>query len=260
VGGLELAQQEAAYAQTLATLPPLKKQLEQTRDLLAILCGQLPSDALPAASESEIQVPMSLPKIVPSQLAQYRPDIQAAQEQLHATFAQIGVAVANMYPQISIGANLAYNSSVLPGLLNPASQAWGALAGLTLPIFQGGTLSARRRAAEAAADAAKAQYQSVVLTAFQNVADTLYAIDQDGYALSTAEHLEAATAHQLDLTQNQFNQGYSSLLVLLSARQSYLQAKLAKEQSRSVYLGDTAALFQALGGGWQSDSASRNNL
>ena len=254
--GLDVAQQQVAYVQTVALLPPLQKQLEQTRNLLAVLCGQLPSQQLPGGALDEIHVPAALPTILPSSLVERRPDVQAAQEQLHASHAQIGVAVANMLPQISLSANLAYSNNVLAGLLSNANKSWGLLGGLTQPLFAGGALSARKRGAEASAEAALAQYQNVVLTAFQNVADTLYALEADGRSLEATRDVEAANQQLLGHTQRQLERGYISRLVFLAAQQSFLQAQLARVASSAAYLGDTVSLYQSLGGGWRGSDAS----
>ena len=254
--GLDVAQQQVAYVQAVALLPPLQKQLEQTRNLLAVLCGQLPAQQLPGGALDEIHVPAALPTILPSSLVERRPDVQAAQEQLHASHAQIGVAVANMLPQISLSANLAYSNNVLAGLLSNANKSWGLLGGLTQPLFAGGALSARKRGAEASAEAARAQYQNVVLTAFQNVADTLYALEADGRSLEATRDVEAANQQLLGHTQRQLERGYSSRLVFLTAQQSFLQAQLARVASNAAYLGDTVSLYQSLGGGWRGSDTS----
>ena len=254
--GLDVAQQQVAYAQTLALLPPLQKQIEQTRNLLAVLCGALPAQPLPGRAADAIHAPAALPKLVPSSFVERRPDVQAAQEQLHASNAQIGVATANMLPQISLSANLAYNSNAMTSLLANGSKSWGLLGGLTQPLFAGGALLARKRGAEATAEAAGAQYRSVVLTAFQNVADTLYALESDARSLDATRDVESANQQLLVHTQRQFDQGYSSRLVLLAAQQSLLQAQLVRVANSAVYLGDTVALYQALGGGWRSSEAS----
>ena len=250
--GLDVAQQQVAYVQAVALLPPLQKQIEQTRNLLSVLCGQLPAQPLPAGAFDDIKAPAALPTIVPSSLIERRPDVQAAQEQLHASHAQIGVAVANMLPQISLSANLSYSSNLMAGLLSNNSKSWGLLGGLTQPLFAGGALSARKRGAEATAQAAKAQYQNVVLTAFQNVADTLYALESDGRSLKATQDVEAANQQLLVHSQRQFQQGYSSRLVVLAAQQSLLQSQLARVAGNAVYLVDTVALYQALGGGWKN--------
>jgi NodT family efflux transporter outer membrane factor (OMF) lipoprotein len=250
--GMDVAQQQVAYVQTLALLPPLQKQIEQTRNLLAVLCGQLPTQQLPGGELDEIHAPAALPTVLPSSLVERRPDVQAAQEQLHASNAQIGVATANMLPQLSLSASLVYNNNSVSGLLSNASKSWGLLGGLTQPLFDGGALSARKRGAIAGAEAVRAQYQSVVLVAFQNVADTLYALESDGRSFSATRDVELANQQLLGHTQRQFEQGYSSRLVLLAAQQSLLQSQLSRVASHAVYLGDTVALYQSLGGGWHS--------
>lgn len=252
--GLDLAQQESAYAQTAGQLPPLRKQLEQTRNLLAVLCGDFPAADLGAVQQSPVRLPAELPQALPSQLVSRRPDVQAAEAQFHAAYAQIGVATANMLPQLSLTANLAYSGGGLGGLLSAGNKAWGLLGGVSAPLFSAGTLSARKRAAEAGAEAAQAQYQGVVLTAFQNVADTLVALQQDGQALTLARDAEAAAQKLLRLTRQQVDQGYVAQPQWLSARQAWLQARLAYLAAQSVYLGDTVALHQALGGGWRDDT------
>lgn len=248
--GMDVAQQQVAYVQTLALLPPLQKQIEQTRNLLAVLCGQLPSKPLAGDGLDEIHAPAALPTVLPSSLVERRPDVQAAQEQLHASNAQIGVATANMLPQLSLSASLVYNNNSLADLLSNTSKSWGLLGGLTQPLFDGGALSARKRGAIAGAEAARAQYQSVVLVAFQNVADTLYALESDGRSFNATRAVELANQQLLGHTQRQFEQGYSSRLVLLSAQQSLLQSQLIRVASHAAYLGDTVALYQSLGGGW----------
>ena len=254
--GLDVAQQQVIYVQSVALLPPLQKQLEQTRNLLAVLCGQLPAQQLPGGALDDIHAPTALPQILPSSLVERRPDVQAAQEQLHASHAQIGVAVANMLPQISLSANLAYNNNVLGGLFSTANKSWGLLGGLTQPLFSGGTLSARKRAADATAASARAQYQIVVNTAFQNVADTLYALEADGRSVTAARQVEAANQQLVGYTERQFEKGYISRIVLLGAQQSYLQAQLARAASNATFLGDTVSLYQALGGGWSNADTS----
>jgi len=255
-GGLDVAQQQLAYVQAVALLPPLQKQIEQTRNLLAMLCGTLPALQLPGGLIDDIHVPAALPSMLPSRLVERRPDVQAAQEQLHASHAQIGVAVANMLPQITLSASLAYSNDALTGLLSNANQSWGLLGGLTQPLFAGGALRARKRVAEASADAALAQYQNVVLIAFQNVADALYALESDARSLTAARDVETANQQLVTHLQRQLEQGYISRPLLLVAQQSLLQAQLSRVASNAAYLSDTAALYQALGGGWRSEAAA----
>lgn len=251
---LDVAQQQVALAQAQTQLPPLRKQLEQTRDLLAILCGDLPASDAGLPPAGPIGQPASLPAVVPSQLVAVRPDVQAAKAQWQAAHAQIGVATANMLPQFSISANLAWNGEQAGGLLAMANRSWGLAAGLTQPLFAGGALRARRDAAVAGADAARAQYQSTLLSAFQNVADTLYALQHDGDAMAANERAREASARLVALTQRQLDAGYASRPALLVAQQGLLQARLAALTARAAWLGDTVALQQALGGGWHSET------
>ena len=252
LSGLDLAQQQVAFAQTAALLPPLQKQIEQTRNLLAALCGHFPEQQLPGEALDAIHAPAQLPAIIPSSLVARRPDVQAAEEQLHASNAQVGVAIANRLPQISLSANLTYSNSTLAGLLSNSNKSWGLLGGVMQPLLAGGALVARQRGAEAGAQAARAQYKNVVITAFQNVADTLYAVETDGHALAAARDVEQASLQLATHTQRQLDAGYTSRLVFLAAQQSFLQARLAWVASNATYLGDTVSLYQALGGGWHN--------
>lgn len=257
---LDTALQQAAFSQTQALLPPLQKQLEQTRNLLAVLCGQVPVWlALPDAAK-DISVPTALPILIPANLVERRPDVQAAQELYHASFAQIGVATANLLPQFNISAVLGFNSNMLSGLLGNDNRSWSLLGGLTQPLFAGGALRARKRGAEAVAEAAQAQYQTVVLTAFQNVADTLYALEADNRSVIALRDVEAANQTVFAQTSRQFILGYSSKVLVLAAQQAVLQAQLARIAANATYLGDTVSLYQALGGGWQKPDIKPANL
>jgi NodT family efflux transporter outer membrane factor (OMF) lipoprotein len=252
-GALDLAVQESADASIAALLPPIEKQLEQTRDLIAILCGDLPGDAQIAAAAEPLKGPGQWPRVVPSSLVEHRPDIQAAADTLHAANAQIGVAKAARFPQLSLTGDLAFTNTMLAGLLSASSTQIGTIAdSVSLPLFAGGSLAARQRAAVAATEAAQAQYQSVVLAAFQNVADTLYALDQDGRAMKAALDASDAAQRQYQITRRQAEAGYVATPVLLAAELNDLQTKIIALQDRGAYLLDTVALYQAVGGGWQS--------
>lgn len=249
--GVDVAAQELADAQTRALLPPLKKQLELTRNLIAVLCGHTPdAQEITANAEDTVHEPEALPSMLPSSLVEHRPDIQAAKEQLHAAHAQIGVAVSNMLPQISLTAGMSASNGVLANLFAASNQSWGLFAGVAQPIFNAGTLSARKRAAEAQAEVARAQYQAVVLSAFQNVADTLYAVQEDRNARKSALDMEAANLHLLGHVKQQLELGYVSRLALLNARQMVLQARLSRVIADATVLGDTVSMYLALGGGW----------
>jgi NodT family efflux transporter outer membrane factor (OMF) lipoprotein len=251
VAGLEVAAQEAALAQAQQALPPLQKQLEQTRNVLAALTGRLPSQDMAETFDlSKLQLPLDLPLSLPSRLVEQRPDVRAAEAQLHAASAQIGVAVANMLPQFSISAARGGTATAFAEMFASGNPFWVVTAGVTQTIFAGGTLLHRRRAAEAAFEQAGAQYRGTVLAAFQNVADALYALQSDANALNAAVGAERATRKTLDLVTRQLQIGHVNYLALLSAQLTYQQALINLAQARANRFADTAALFQALGGGW----------
>jgi NodT family efflux transporter outer membrane factor (OMF) lipoprotein len=250
-------QQAAALAQTRATLPPLEKTLAQTRHQLAVLVGHLPSDAPSTDFDvSDLQLPQELPVTLPSRLVEQRPDIRAAEAQLHSASAQIGVATANMLPQLSLSASLGTISS--GALFQPGTGVWSLGGSLVQPLFEGGTLLHRKRATEAAFDEAAAQYRNTVLTAFQNVADVLRALQSDADALNAQLAAERAAEESLTVARRQFQLGAITYLTLLNAEQTYQQAHIALVQAQAARFSDTAALFQALGGGWwnRADVAS----
>jgi NodT family efflux transporter outer membrane factor (OMF) lipoprotein len=259
---IDVAAQEAQLAQTVATLPPLQKQLAQQRDLLTALAGRYPSEEVPEKFMLSIfRLPRDLPVSLPSKLVEQRPDVRSAEELVHSTSAQIGVAVANMLPNFTINANGGYTATALANIASyasPANQFFTLAGNVTQPIFDGFTLLHQKRAAEAAFDQAAAQYRATVIGALQNVADTLQALQADANALKAASAFERAAKVSLDLVQQQFQSGYTNVLLLLNAQQNYLQARLTVIQARANRLADTVALFQALGGGWwnRPESAS----
>jgi NodT family efflux transporter outer membrane factor (OMF) lipoprotein len=248
---LDVAAQESQLAQVAATLPPLLKQLAQQRDLLAVLAGGFPNQDLPEKFElSGLQLPQELPLSLPSQLVAQRPDVRQAEETLHSACAQIGIARANRLPSFALTADAGSMAVVLGRLFSGSNGFWDVTAGVTQPIFDGGTLMHRERAARAAYTEADEQYRSTVLTAFQNVADTLNALEQDADALKAAAAARDAASVTLNLTKKQLDAGYANYLALLSAEQTYQQALMNLVQAQSNRYADTAALFQALGGGW----------
>ena len=249
--GLDVAAQEAALAQVEQTLPPLEKQLKQNRDLLAALAGRFPSEDLEEKFElGALTLPQDLPVSLPSNLVLQRPDVRAAEEQLHSATAQVGVATAAMLPNITLSADWGSTATTMGELFTPGNGFWSLAAGLTQPIFQGGTLLHRKRAAEAALDQAEAQYRSTVFAAFQNVADSLHALKSDADSLKAAAAFEKAAKRTLDLSRRQFDLGYVNYLSLLSAETAYQQAVINLAQAQANRFSDTAALFMALGGGW----------
>ena len=251
VGRLDVAVQEAQLAQVAATLPPLLKQLAQQRDLLAVLSGGFPNEDLVEKFElSSLQLPLELPLSLPSKLVEQRPDVLQAEENLHSASALIGVARANRLPSFNLTGDIGSMALAFGNIFSAGTGFRDATAGVTQPIFEGGTLMHKERAARAAYIQADEQYRSTVLTAFQNVADTLHALDQDADGLKAAVAARDAAKVTLDLTARQMQAGYVSYLALLSAEQAYQQAVINLVQAQANRYTDTAALFQALGGGW----------
>jgi NodT family efflux transporter outer membrane factor (OMF) lipoprotein len=241
--------QDAALAQLEATLPPLNRQLQQVRDSLAALTGRLPADLKPGQLDLEqLVLPTDLPLGIPSQLVERRPDVRAAEAQLHAATAQVGVATANLLPQLTITGDIGSPATAMRDLFKAGTGFWSVGANATQTLFAGGTLLHRKRAADAALDQAGAMYQSAVLTAFQDVADALHALDTDADALNAASRAMSASQKSLDVVRHQLELGSVSYLALLNAEQSYQQAVVSLAQARANRYADTAALFQALGG------------
>jgi len=248
---VDLVAQESLFAQIIATLPPLVKQAAQLRDQLAVLAGRFPNAAPEEKFDlASLQLPEELPVSLPSQLVAQRPDVLQAEANLHAASAQIGVAEANRLPNITLTANTGSTALSLDKLFTSGTGFWGLGAAATAPLFDGGTLLHQERAAKAAYVQAAEQYRSTVLTAFQNVADTLTALQQDAEAVKAAAVAADDAKITLDLSQRQWHDGYISYLALLSAEQAYHQARIALVLAQASRYADTAALFQALGGGW----------
>ena len=248
---LDVAAQESQLAQVAATLPPLVKQLAQAHDQMAALTGRFPNQA-PADDFdlSTLQLPQELPVSLPSALVGQRPDVLQAEANLHDASAKIGIATANRLPNIVLTANAGSSAAYMNQLFTTGTGFWGLGAAATAPIFQGGTLLHQQRAAKAAYTQAAEQYRSTVLTAFQNVADTLAALEQDAEATKAAAAAADAAKVTLELAQRQWRDGYAGYLALLSAEQSDQQARMNLVQAQASRYADTAALFQALGGGW----------
>ncbi len=260
IGRLDVATQESQLAQVAATLPPLLKQLAQQRDLLAALSGRFPTQAPDEAFQlSNLQLPQELPVSLPAQLVAQRPDVRQAEENLHAASAQVGIAVANRLPNITLSADAGTMALEASKMFSSGNGFWTLAGSLTQPIFQGGALLHKERAARAAYTQAAEEYRNTVLTAFQNVADTLHALQQDANGLSAAAAAHDAARVALDLAREQYKTGYSGYISLLTAEQTYQQASLNLVQAQANRYADTAALFQALGGGWwHRDDLSKN--
>ena len=247
----DVAAQETVLAQTEALLPPLHKQLQQQRDLLTVLAGHYPADPVPQTFQMrEFASPQDLPLTVPARLVRQRADVRMSEETMHAASAQLGVAIANTLPNIVLTADAGAVSTQLGQMFGAGTGFWAFGGSLTQPIFDGGTLLHRKRAAEATLDQASSLYRGTVLRAFQDVADTLAAVQNDVAAEQSAEAAEKAASKNLSLAREQEAVGQISRLALISAQTSYAQTKLAVITAHANRLADIAALFQALGGGW----------
>ncbi|MBV9490015.1 MAG: efflux transporter outer membrane subunit, partial [Verrucomicrobia bacterium] len=243
IAGADVAVQEATLAQAQASLPPLQKQLAQQRDLLAALAGRFPSEEPAEKFElAELRLPQDLPVSLPAKLVEQRPDVAAAEAQLHSASAQIGVSIANMLPNVTLSANGGYAANYLSRLFVPGTSYWAIAASLAQPIFEGGTLLHRTRAARAAYEQAAAQYRSTVIAACQNVADALHALDSDASALAAAVAAERAAAKTLNITRRQLELGQVAYLLFINAENTYEQAVLNLVQARAARYADTAAL------------------
>jgi len=246
----------AQLATTEASLPPLRARLAATRNQLATYLGTTPAqlEMSPLMLDS-VHLPQDIPVSLPSQLVDQRPDIRATSAVLHAASAQVGVATAAMLPQIRLsgsGGSQALNRS---DLFSAGTGAWSLGLNLTQPLFHGGELLHQKRAAEARLDKAAADWQQTVLTAFQNVADALQALQFDAQTLAAQTTAEQAASQRLALARQQYQLGATGYLDLLDAERSYQQALITQIQARASRLSDTAALYTALGGGWRSDKS-----
>jgi NodT family efflux transporter outer membrane factor (OMF) lipoprotein len=255
---LDVAAQEALVAQAEATLPPLRKALAQSRDALTVLSGHLPGEGLPERFSFEsLKLPRRLPLSLPADLISQRPDVRAAEANMHAACALIGVAVAARLPQLSLTGDIGRSGTQFANLFsnNPAFYFYTGLANASQTIFDGFTLQQKQRAAEAGLDQAAAQYRLAVLTAFQNVADALYAIRHDTAGLEKAILAEAAAAKSLKLTRLQLDEGQVAIQQVLGAQTTYLQASLTVIVAQTNRYADSVGLFAALGGGWWNREA-----
>lgn len=251
VADAAVAAQVAALEQSRAALPPLEKQLAQQRDLLAALSGRTPDAGIDARfSIDELQLPTELPVSLPAQLVEQRPDVRAAEEQLHAASAEVGVAIAARLPDVQINASFGRAASKSGGLFGAGNGFWNLGATLTQPLFDGGTLKHKQRAAEAAYRQSAAQYRATVLAAMQNVADVLHAVEADAEMLRATQRAERAASQSLDIARRQLSLGDISESQLLNAQLAWQQARIALVQAQAGRYSDTVALFQALGGGW----------
>jgi NodT family efflux transporter outer membrane factor (OMF) lipoprotein len=248
---VDVLQQQANLRATEATLPPLQKQLAIQRNQLMTLLGHPPTDdAGQNITLASLQLPEQLPLSLPSQLVEQRPDVRSAEAQLHVASANIGVAVSNQLPQFSITGSLGYAAGSLATLLVPGSQVWSIGLSIAQTLFDAGKLDHTKKAAVAAYDAAAAKYRSTVLSAFQDVANALRSLQADADGLRAAVAAEQTAAASLNLVQQEYQLGSVNYLSLLNAQQTYQSAVINRVKAQAARYSDTAALFQALGGGW----------
>ncbi|HXQ66862.1 MAG TPA: efflux transporter outer membrane subunit [Alphaproteobacteria bacterium] len=247
--------QQATLSQAQATLPPLQRQLAQTRNQLAALAGHYPSEVPAGKFElATMHLPDDLPLSLPSKLVEQRPDVRAAEAELHAASANIGVATANQLPQFNITGQLGTSSLGFAQLFSPGTGIWSIGGSVAQTVFDAGTLLHKKRAAVAAYEQAAASYRNTVLTAFQNVADALRALQSDADAVKAQAEAVHSAADSLAISRDQYQAGAITYTALLAAEQTYQQARIALVQAQANRFADTAALFQALGGGWWNRS------
>lgn len=258
VAQADVLAQDAALAAAEQLLPPLEKQLAQQRDLLTALAGQLAADEIAQRFDlAHLRLPSNLPISLPGKLVDQRPDVRAAEANVHALSALVGVAIAARLPNILISANGGSASYNFAQAFAPGTGFYTLAASVTAPIFDGFTLYHKQKAAEAALEQAEAQYRATVITAFQNVADALRALQADARAMKAAVHSEETAKASLDIVEKQLNAGQVNQLAVLNAQQTYLTASVARVQTEANRLADTAALFLALGGGWPVTCTTR---
>lgn len=236
--------------QTRATLPPLEKNLSMSKHALTALVGTFPDEELPKLELDKLKLPIEIPVSLPSNLVRQRPDVRAAEATMHAACAQIGVATANLLPQITLSGSYGYINTALKNLFIPQNVVWNILATVAQPVFHGGALLAQRRANIAAFQQAEALYRQTVLQAFQNVADVLRALETDARALKSQVIAEDAAQRALKVTMDQYRLGGASYIDLLNTQQQYQSVRIDRIKAQAMRYADTAALFQALGGGW----------
>lgn len=248
--GLSVYAQQTQLAQLRASLPPLEKSLAQTRHALSVLVGLSPDVPLPEVDLNKITLPKCLPVSLPSSLVSQRPDVRASEALLHQANEQVGVATANKYPQFPLTAQYGWLSDTPGNLFQSSSTVWSLGGQLTQPIFNGGSLEAQRKAAVQAYNVANAQYRQTVLQAFQNVADSLRAIEIDARALQAYRTAEESARATWLLNRKQLQLGGVSYLEVLNANVQYQQTRISRIQAQAARYTDTVALFQSLGGGW----------
>jgi NodT family efflux transporter outer membrane factor (OMF) lipoprotein len=249
---LSLRSQLASYE---ATIPQLEQKLAQSDDLLATLAGHVPAEwKAPDVALTDLTLPSELPVSLPSELVRQRPDILVAEATAHAASANVGVATAALLPSITLSGAREASSNSASTLFPPNGKAWSIGADANVPLFEGGTLWYRRKASIESYRAAMADYRQTVLSAFEQVADTLRALDHDAQTLAAEEEALAAADQALHLIEANYQAGVANYLEVLNADAQYHQAKINELQAIAVRYQDTVALFAAVGGGWWNGS------
>jgi NodT family efflux transporter outer membrane factor (OMF) lipoprotein len=255
VSEADVLSQKAQLATTLATLPPLEKSRAIGRDQLLVYLGRFPNqDHGEAVALESLTLPRSLPVSLPSALVRQRPDIGAAESQWRQASANVGVATANMLPQLTLSASYGSAALTASSLFSAQTTAWSLASNVASPVFDAGALFHTKQERVAALDQARLRYQSTVLSAFQNVADSLQSLKADAALLNAEGYAEKVSAQSLQITQSQFNAGASNTLNVLNAEQTLLNARTGRVKAQAARLADTVALFQSLGGGWWNRS------
>lgn len=257
VSSIDVLSQETALAQARQRLPALEGLLAQQRDLLTALAGRLPQDEVEEAfALSQFSLPHDVPLSLPAQLVGQRPDIRAAEANVHAASAQVGVALAARLPNITLTPAGQTGAFFIPALFHPGTFGYQLAGNAAFTAFDGFALQNKQKAAEAGLDQAKAQYRDTVVKAFQNVADSLRALQSDARNVAAARSAEGSAKRYLERVRLQQKFGGVSQLIVVDAQRSYFNAALARVQAEAQRLSNTVALYAALGGGWMAGDRS----
>lgn len=253
----DVESQVASIAATQASLPPLQKSLALLRNQLAVYLGKAPSElSMDPITLDQLTLPQQLPLSLPSDLVAQRPDIRASAALMHQAAAEVGVATANQLPQFGITGSYGSEGNTFAELFSPGTLVWNLASSITQSIFDGGIKRHQTRASEAAYDQAQASYRSVVLSAFQDVANVLDALNYDAQTLRARVIAEEAATRSEKIADEQYKAGGTSYSTLLDAQKTLLNARLLRVQAQAARLTDTVALYQALGGGWWNRSGT----
>jgi len=242
--------------QTKATIPVLQLSLANSKYALAALIGTFPDKPMPELDLDKLNLPANLPVTLPSTLIRQRPDVRAEEALLHSASALIGVATANLLPAFTITAYEGWTSNFLTNFFSNSNKIWSALGQVNQPLFEGGSLFAKRRAAIDAYKQVAAQYRQTVLEAFKDVANALRALELDAKALKLQKEAELSAQRWVKSSQDLYTLGGTSSIDLLNAQQQLQQTVIAVTQAKANRFTDTVALFQSLGGGWWNKKCS----